>query len=61
MLTATILVNENQIFNDGNYEYDTIGKPFLANLGRVIYEFEMGRKKTYLPDLSKFKIEYSRQ
>jgi hypothetical protein len=54
-------VNENQIFNDGNYEYDTIGKPFLANLGRVIYEFEMGRKKTYLPDLSKFKIEYSRQ
>lgn len=37
-LTATILVNENQTFNDGVYEYDEIGIPFLAQLGRLVYE-----------------------
>ncbi len=37
ILSATILVNENEIFNDGVYEYDEIGIPFLAELGRVIH------------------------
>lgn len=37
MLTATILVNKNQIFNDGIYEYDKVGFPFLAELGRQLY------------------------
>jgi len=37
ILTATILVNEDQIFNDDKYEYDEIGIPFLAELGRTIH------------------------
>jgi hypothetical protein len=57
MLSATILVNENQIFNDGEYEYETIGLPFLANLGRVIHEYELRRKRRQ-PDLSRFRLEY---
>jgi hypothetical protein len=61
LLTATILVNEDGIYNDNKYEYETIGKPFLANLGRVIYEYEYKRKKKNLPDLSKFAIDYYRQ
>ncbi len=44
-LSATILVNENGIFNDDNYEYETIGVPFLAQLGREIYLYERQRKK----------------
>lgn len=44
ILSATILVNENGIFNDDMYEYDTIGIPFLAQLGREIYELEKGRE-----------------
>ncbi len=36
ILTATIHVNENQIFNDDNYEYESIGIPFLAELGRQL-------------------------
>lgn len=36
IITATIYVNENQIFNDNVYEYDTIGLPFLAELGRQL-------------------------
>lgn len=36
LLTATIHVNKNQIYNDGVYEYDTIGISFLAALGRKL-------------------------
>ncbi len=45
MLTATILVNNDQIFNDDQYEYDEIGIPFLAALGREIYILELARNK----------------
>jgi len=39
-LSATILVNENQIFNDDQYEFESLGVPFLAQLGREIYDLE---------------------
>lgn len=39
-LTATIWVNDNQIFNDNVYEYDETGFPFLAELGQLIYDLE---------------------
>lgn len=44
MLAATILTNANGIFNDGNYEYDKLGVPFLAELGRQVYQYELKRK-----------------
>ena len=43
MLTATILVNDNHIFNDDIYEYDSKGIPFLSALGRQVLKYE--RKK----------------
>ncbi len=43
LLTATILVNKNGVFNDDTYEYETIGIPFLAELGREIYKYELNR------------------
>lgn len=43
-LTAVIHVNKNKIYNDGKYEYDEVGFPFLAKLGRLVYEYEL---KTY--------------
>lgn len=45
LVTATILVNKNELFNDNDYEYDTIGIPFLAALGRELYQQELARKK----------------
>jgi beta-lactamase class A len=36
IITVTIHVNKNQIFNDNVYEYDTIGLPFLSELGRQL-------------------------
>ncbi len=34
LITATIHVNANQTFNDNQYEYEELGLPFLAELGR---------------------------
>jgi hypothetical protein len=45
MLSAVIYTNENQIINDGKYEYNTVALPFLAELGRQIYAFELKRTK----------------
>ncbi|WP_338356079.1 serine hydrolase [Yeosuana marina] len=39
IITATVHVNNNQIFNDNQYEYDTIGFPFLAELGRQLINY----------------------
>lgn len=52
-LTATIHVNENQIYNDGKYEYDD-GIAFLAELGRQVYNLEAKREKKHQPDFEKF-------
>jgi len=52
-LTATILVNKNQIFNDGQYEYNEKGLPFLSALGEAIYNYELDRKRPVEPDFSK--------
>jgi len=56
LLTAMIYVNENEIFNDGIYEYEDIGLPFLADLGRVVYEYELERKRERVPDLGRFEV-----
>ncbi|MFD2585348.1 serine hydrolase [Croceitalea marina] len=45
MLSATILVNKDGVFNDNVYEYDEIGIPFLAQLGRELYNIELKRKR----------------
>jgi hypothetical protein len=44
-LTATIHVNENQTYNDGKYEYEEVGIPFLAELGRLVHEYAIKNKK----------------
>ncbi len=56
-LAATIRVNENGIADGEEYEYETVGLPFFANLGKVVYEHEKKRKRKYRPDLSTFKVE----
>ncbi len=58
MLSAVIYVNSDGIINDGKYDYDKIGFPFLGDLGRVIYDYEKKRNRATVPDLSEFKIDY---
>ena len=57
-LSAVVYGNENGIINDDTYDYDSLTIPFLSELGRVIYEFELYREKDYVLDLSRFKLEY---
>lgn len=38
LLSATVHVNANRIYNDDDYEYDELGFPFLAELGRLMLE-----------------------
>lgn len=52
-LTAMVHVNENQIYNDGKYEYDE-GIKFLAELGKGIYQIEKDRERKFLPDLTRY-------
>ncbi|MES2566973.1 MAG: serine hydrolase [Bacteroidota bacterium] len=44
MLSAVIYTNENEIINDGKYEYNTTALPFLAELGRQVYAYELNKK-----------------
>lgn len=58
MLSATIHCNSDGIFNDDRYDYDSIGYPFLRDLGQLIYDYEIKRKKKRLPNLDKFVLNY---
>jgi hypothetical protein len=58
MLTAVVQSNEDGIYNDNKYEYATVCLPFLKNLGKLIYQYELQRPKKHLPDLTKFKFTY---
>nr|WP_121273088.1 serine hydrolase [Pedobacter schmidteae] len=44
-LTAVVQSNEDGIYNDGKYEYETVCYPFMKNLGKMIYQYELERKK----------------
>jgi len=57
-LSAIIYCNSDGVFNDDKYDYDTVGFPFLKNLGKVIYEYELTRVLKKQADLSKFKFNY---
>lgn len=60
MISAVLLCNKDEIFNDDKYDYDTIGFPFMKNLGQLLYNHEISRPRKHKPDLSKFKMVYDK-
>ncbi|MGI4832590.1 MAG: serine hydrolase [Janthinobacterium lividum] len=54
LLSAVLYVNRDGIINDAAYDYDTIGLPFLAQLGQLFYRYEAQRPRSYLPNLTLF-------
>lgn len=60
-LSAVIYCNSDGVLNDDKYDYDTIGRPFLKNLGQVIYDYESQRTKKHLPDFSEFLFYYDKE
>lgn len=57
-LSAVIYCNSDGILNDDKYDYAGVGLPFMKNLGRVIYEYELNRQRKKIPDLSLFHYSY---
>ena len=55
MLSAVIYVNSDGILNDNKYEYEEIGYPFFHEIYRVIYDYELQRKRKHIPVLNDFK------
>ncbi len=60
MLSGVIYVNSDGVLNDDTYEYDKIGYPFFKEVGNIIYQYELERKRKYIPDLSKFQLQYDK-
>lgn len=59
VLSTTIYVNKDGIFNDDKYETDDIALPFMKKVGEIIYNYEKTRTKNK-PDLSGFKLVYEK-
>lgn len=60
IVAATIDCNTDKIYNDDKYAYDSIGYPFMKNLGRVLYNYEVNRPRKNRPDLSSMKFSYDK-
>lgn len=59
-VSAIIYCNSDGILNDDKYDYATVGLPFMKNLGRVIYDHELKRKRETKPDLTPFLFTYDK-
>jgi hypothetical protein len=46
-LSASLYVNEDDVLNDGRYEYRESGLPFLVALGRVALELDAARPRAH--------------
>ncbi|MGH2553372.1 MAG: serine hydrolase [Chitinophagaceae bacterium] len=57
-LSAVIYCNSDGILNDDKYDYGELGLPFMKNLGRVIYDYELKRTRKKTPDLSSLIFQY---
>jgi hypothetical protein len=60
MVSATVYVNKDGIIGS-RYEFNETGKPFMKVLGKLLYEHELRRKRKYKPDLSRYKMEYTKE
>lgn len=59
ILSAVIHCNSDGIYNDDKYEYDSIGFPFMKNLGRLIAGYELKRPRKIKIPLSPFVVSYT--
>ncbi len=60
MLSARIYCNADGVLNDDKYDYETVGFPFMKQLGQLFYDYELKRPRAVTPDLSSFKMNYDK-
>jgi hypothetical protein len=57
-LSATLYVNSDGVVNDSKYDEETVGFPFLRELGRLIYNYELTRNRPFRPPLTIQGVQY---
>ena len=57
-LSATVYCNSDGVFNDDHYDYEETGFPFLKELGKALYQYELQRPRKHPAQLDQFKISY---
>lgn len=60
-LSATLYVNSDGVVNDSKYDEETVGFPFLRELGRLVYNYELTRKRPFRPSLNLQGIQYEKR
>jgi Beta-lactamase enzyme family len=60
MLSARMYCNADGVLNDDAYDYETTGMPFMKQLGKMMYEYELARPRSVKPDLTAFKMNYDK-
>jgi hypothetical protein len=58
MVSGNIYVNSDGVINDDQYDYEETGYPFFKEVGNIIYQYELKRKRKYIPDLTAFQFDY---
>ena len=61
MLSATIYVNSDGVVNDSKYDEATVGFPFLNQIGKAFYQFELERPRKFKPVLKNQVKQYERR
>lgn len=59
-VSAIMYCNSDGILNDDKYDYESVGQPFMKNLGKVIYDYELKRSYKIRPNLSQLLFAYDK-
>lgn len=61
MLSATIYVNSDGVVNDSKYDEATVGFPFLNQIGKAFYQYELERPRKFKPILKNQVKQYEKR
>ena len=61
MLSATIYVNSDGVVNDSKYDEEAVGFPFLNQIGKAFYQYELERPRKFKPVLKNQVKEYEKR
>ena len=61
MLSATVYVNSDGVVNDSKYDEEAVGFPFLNQIGKAFYQYEIQRPRKFKPALKNQVKQYEKR
>jgi hypothetical protein len=61
MLSATVYVNSDGVVNDSKYDEEAVGFPFLNQIGKAFYQYELKRPRKFKPVLKNQVKQYEKR